>query len=190
MKLRIGDHLLVSRKVYTHHGIYVGNNQVIHYSGLADGLQSGPVLKTSLTDFTGGEVLHKREYQNPSYSRSQIVNRAESRLGELLYNVHSNNCEHFCCWTVTGKHTEVVETIVGALSPMGEIISNVATTVKAVNTGDTEIIKSSTKKMALTTAEKTALAATTIVGSATAPIVAPIAGVGYMAIKLYRKLKN
>ncbi|MEZ9302485.1 hypothetical protein BCT86_01485 [Vibrio breoganii] len=194
MKLRIGDHLFVSRKVYTHHGIYVGDDQVVHYSGLGDGLQSGPVSKTTLRDFSGGEVIHRREYKNPRYSKPQIVGRVESRLGELLYNVHSNNCEHFCCWAVTGEHkskqVEVVEIIVGALSPLSEVASNITTTAKAVSTGDTEIIKSSTKKLALTTTEKVALTATTVASGVVAAPIATIAGASYVAIKLYRKLKN
>lgn len=37
-----GDHLKSSRGLYTHHGIYVGDGNVIHYSGLSDGIQSGP----------------------------------------------------------------------------------------------------------------------------------------------------
>jgi hypothetical protein len=34
-RLRIGDHLVSS-------SIYLGNGQVIHYAGLASGLQAGP----------------------------------------------------------------------------------------------------------------------------------------------------
>ncbi|WP_371877863.1 lecithin retinol acyltransferase family protein [Pseudomonas chlororaphis] len=30
-----GSHLIVGRGIYTHHGIYVGYDQVIHYSGMA-----------------------------------------------------------------------------------------------------------------------------------------------------------
>ena len=39
-QLRLGDHLLSPRRFITHHGIYAGNGQVIHYAGLASGLQA------------------------------------------------------------------------------------------------------------------------------------------------------
>lgn len=99
-----GDHLMVSRGLYSHHGIYAGNDQVIHYSGLADGLQSGPVVRDTLTIFAKGEDIVVREYDSPKFTGLEVVRRAESRLGENLYDVHSNNCEDFCSWAVTGSH--------------------------------------------------------------------------------------
>src|SRR5512147_1582734 len=47
-RLRIGDHLVSARRFTSHHGIYLGNGQVIHYAGLASGLQAGPVKVSSL----------------------------------------------------------------------------------------------------------------------------------------------
>ena len=40
--LKIGDHVFVDRsvlgiKLYEHHGIYVGDDMVVHYNGLAHG---------------------------------------------------------------------------------------------------------------------------------------------------------
>lgn len=43
MKIKKGTHLVSNRGLYTHHGLYIGNNKVIHYSGLADGMESGPI---------------------------------------------------------------------------------------------------------------------------------------------------
>jgi len=31
--MKRGDHIKVSRGLYSHHGIFAGNGQVIHYSG-------------------------------------------------------------------------------------------------------------------------------------------------------------
>ncbi|WP_206171903.1 lecithin retinol acyltransferase family protein [Thiorhodococcus mannitoliphagus] len=39
----LGAHLISPRGGYTHHGIYVGDGHVVHYSGLAAGRTSGPV---------------------------------------------------------------------------------------------------------------------------------------------------
>lgn len=192
MKLRIGDHLWVKRTLYTHHGIYIGKKKVVHYSGLSDGLQSGPVAETTLIKFSGGEVVYKRSYKNPIYKPSEVVERVRSRLGEQLYNVHSNNCEHFCCWAITGKHSseqvEIVETFVGAIYPNGEIASGAMTVVKAIEIGDKEMIASAGKNLATVTLEKKVIgAAAVVLGSVAAPIIAPLAGIGYLASKLYRK---
>lgn len=100
----LGDHLKSQRGVYSHHGIYIGNNSVIHYAGLADGLQTGPIEIVSLEDFCSGKgheiVLHEKR----KYSPAQSVNRAKSRIGEEAYSVSGNNCEHFVNWCIEGNH--------------------------------------------------------------------------------------
>ena len=34
----VADHLFIRRGLYTHHAIYIGGNQVIHYSSIPDGI--------------------------------------------------------------------------------------------------------------------------------------------------------
>lgn len=89
-KFELADHLYVQRITYTHHGIYVGNGEVIHY------LRSG-VVKSSLKDFADGAIVRiMHEFQSPlSHSRRSAVDRAYSRLYEGNYNLIINNCEHF-----------------------------------------------------------------------------------------------
>ncbi len=94
----IGSHLETSRWVYTHHGIYIGNEEVIHYSGLADGFKSGPVEKTSLSTFLVGNDYKIILHSDTKYSQEKIVERATRRLGESDYNLLFNNCEHFAYW--------------------------------------------------------------------------------------------
>lgn len=104
--LQSGLHVKVSRGVYTHHGIYVGDNQIIHYSGFAEPFKKGAIEQTSLESFLGGvddfKVVNYPSHQN-IYSPEEIVHRAQSCLGEDDYNLFFNNCEHFACWCVTGK---------------------------------------------------------------------------------------
>ena len=104
--LQSGFHLKVSRGIYTHHGIYIGDNQVIHYSGFAEAFKKGAIEQTSLESFLGGvddfKVVNYPSHQN-IYSPEEIVHRAQSCLGEDDYNLFFNNCEHFACWCVTGK---------------------------------------------------------------------------------------
>lgn len=101
-----GTHLKVTRGLYTHHGIYVGNGQVVHYSGLANGLNKGKVELTSLSEFMGEATeLKYVKYDTtiPTYTQDEICERALKRLNENYYNIILNNCEHFACWCVTGK---------------------------------------------------------------------------------------
>ena len=102
-RLRIGDHLLSARRFITHHGIYVGNRQVIHYAGLTSGLQAGPVKVSPLEEFLADHPYKVREYKTRTYSREESVERARTRIGEDLYHPVFNNCEHFVAWCITGK---------------------------------------------------------------------------------------
>lgn len=100
---RLGDHLITSRTGYTHHGIYTGRGQVIHYSGFHDGLNSGPVIKTSLSDFVNESHMMVNIHPTRKYDARESIERAYSRLGETEYSLVSNNCEHFVNWCIQGR---------------------------------------------------------------------------------------
>ena len=105
-KLKLGMHISVSCVFYTHHGIYVGDGMVVHYSGFAEFGKKGYIEQTSLKEFLGDKNDFKiiQYSSNLSiYTPEQIVERALSRVGENSYNLIFNNCEHFACWCVTGK---------------------------------------------------------------------------------------
>lgn len=99
-----GDHLKSSRGIYTHHGIYIGGHRVIHYSGLSDGIQSGPIEEVSLHEFCSGNDYDVVEHDERKYKRKECVDRAKKRLGEDAYSVSGNNCEHFVNWCINGDH--------------------------------------------------------------------------------------
>ena len=97
-----GDHLSVWRGAYSHHGIDVGGNRVIHYGGVRGGKRNAIICYTTWRAFAAGnevEVVHHRNAAAPSV----VVQRAESRLGENGYNLFGNNCEHFATWCKTGR---------------------------------------------------------------------------------------
>lgn len=100
----MGQHLVVDRGLYTHHGLGDDSGGVIHYSGLADGLQSGPISRASLEDFSQGAEIKVIAHEDRKYSPEETVSRAKHRLGENAYSVTGNNCEHFVVWCITGKH--------------------------------------------------------------------------------------
>lgn len=118
-----GDHLVTPRIGYTHHGIFVGNDRVVHYSGFADGISKGVIEVTSLKAFCNGNKVTVRTYAIRKYSHEESVTRAYSRLGEDLYNLLINNCEHFATWCITGWHSsEQVIQHIKAASDIGDTI--------------------------------------------------------------------
>ena len=98
----LGAHIVTPRRWYTHHGIYVGGGQVVHYQGLSSSLRRGPVAKVSLADFAKGHPVHMHGEAEVAYSGIEIAARACSRLGEDAYDLLRNNCEHFCSWCLIG----------------------------------------------------------------------------------------
>ncbi|MEX5688938.1 lecithin retinol acyltransferase family protein [Pseudomonas silesiensis] len=103
--LLAGSHLVVGRGLYTHLGIYVGHDHVIHYFGMASGINKGCIELTSLKDFAQGKSIKVKTYRKKPFHRPQIYQRAKSKVGENKYNILFNNCEHFATWCVTGEHT-------------------------------------------------------------------------------------
>jgi hypothetical protein len=98
----LGAHIVTPRRGYTHHGIYVGAGQVVHYEGLSSSLRRGPVAKVSIAEFSNGHPVCVRDEVDVAYSGVEVVARACSRLGEDPYDVLRNNCEHLCSWCLTG----------------------------------------------------------------------------------------
>lgn len=101
--LQPGDHLLVRRHsiLYSHHGIYVGDEQVIHFYEDMKNFNSRIVL-TSLDKFLKNGNLRRKIYKHRSNPQI-IVDRAYSLLNNRGYDLIENNCEHMATWCVTGK---------------------------------------------------------------------------------------
>lgn len=103
---RLGTHIMVKRLGYTHHGIYIGNNKVIHYSGFHSFGKKGKIQETSLKDFADGSIVKEYEFKHlirgKSFNPEEIIRRAKSRLNEDNYNLVFNNCEHFANWCTHG----------------------------------------------------------------------------------------
>lgn len=98
----LGAHLVTPRRWYTHHGIYVGAGQVVHYEGLSSSLRRGRVTLVSLAQFAHGRPVRMHAEAGSTYSDIEVAARACSRLGEDAYDVLRNNCEHFCFWCLFG----------------------------------------------------------------------------------------
>ncbi len=112
--MQIGDHLVTPRTGYTHHGLYLGNQQVIHYSGKSAHDQ-GSIQQVTLEEFCDGKTCRVRDYPFRVYGRKESVERAEQRLGEAKYSILFNNCEQFVAWCIMGfGYSEQINTVVSA----------------------------------------------------------------------------
>lgn len=103
---KIGDHVFVDRsvldiKLYEHHGIYVGDDIVVHYNGLAHGIvlekscfeeilsnvvpldkhNIAKVEMTSLKEFASGDIWQIKEHANVPFSGQDIALCAKARVG-------------------------------------------------------------------------------------------------------------
>ena len=97
-----GDQISVERGFYSHHGIYIGNDEVIHFAsptGSEISPETAVVHKTTLENFLkGGELLvrvYTDEEKKKLRSKDEIIDYAIAHIGEKGYNIISNNCEHF-----------------------------------------------------------------------------------------------
>lgn len=115
---KTGDHLyahrfhaptvqLMSRwRGYTHHGIYVGDGNVVEFSGLANNYNKGAIRIADFGQFSGDFPVYRWSYDSyhgKIYSPDEIAARAQSCIGERGYNVAIKNCEHFANWCVTDR---------------------------------------------------------------------------------------
>lgn len=110
---KLGDHIRVQRMngIYYHHGIYVSDEEVIHFTGTEDdsilNWSNNEVIKSDLKFFLNGGILEVREYtedeKNDLYPPEHIVNYARTCLGDKGYNLIFNNCEHFANVCTLGR---------------------------------------------------------------------------------------
>lgn len=88
---------------YDHYGVYVGSENVVHFS-------EGTVRLQTLRAFIASASSSARSVQIMGFSEEvtreitpeQCVQRASSKLGYDQYNLGLRNCEHFATWCRTG----------------------------------------------------------------------------------------
>lgn len=108
-----GDHIRVQRMngLYAHHGVYVSDSEVIHFTGADDDSildwDKPKVISTDLAAFLKGGTLEVKEYTDEEfadlYSPEQIIVYARACLGDKGYNLIFNNCEHFANVCTLGR---------------------------------------------------------------------------------------
>jgi hypothetical protein len=107
-KLTVGDHLFITYGVLTHHGIYSGDGQVIHYKkGCSNGIMDVPLREFAKGVITAGALSKKpylKNHDKREFSRDESITRARSSIGEASWHLLNNNCEHFVERCINGKY--------------------------------------------------------------------------------------
>jgi len=120
------EHIFARRQVYSHHGLYVGNNHVIHFYKEHNSKFDGKIIKTSLSAFAQEDELYRVVYRK-ILPASESIQNAYGKLEESEYNLLFNNCEHFATWCKTGKsqskQVEAVRNIMLSLIPPFQILT-------------------------------------------------------------------
>lgn len=114
-----GDVIGIKRGIYYHYGVYIGDNEVIHYQGDGDIGTNNYVVQTSMSEFMKGQdkffaldFRHiKDEFKDnfninrfkKIYDNMETIERAKSKLYEGNYDLLFNNCEHFASWCKVGS---------------------------------------------------------------------------------------
>lgn len=108
---RPGDVIRTKVSFYYHYGIFASEDRVIQFGLPDDPMRAAEqirVLTSNVQTFLqGGELevgLPDRYEKKTMYPPRQILERAESRIGEGGYDILHNNCEHFVNECVFGQH--------------------------------------------------------------------------------------
>ena len=102
----IGDHIKVKRYggVYAHHGVYIGEQKVVHLTGgikqgvpaVCGGTGSAYIQVDDLDVFENGSKSTVVNKMHPNKNKDDMLEVVQSKLGsEVYYNLILNNCEHF-----------------------------------------------------------------------------------------------
>jgi hypothetical protein len=114
---RNGNVSILDIPLYIHYGIFVDNNEVVHYAPkdtpgnptknlILDGPKNAVIHSVTLDKFLNGNYLIiDNEYKPLKYNQKQTIERAKSKINSNKgeYNLLSHNCEHFASWCMTGK---------------------------------------------------------------------------------------
>jgi hypothetical protein len=117
--MALGDHVFVRRKGYTHHGIEVDDDMVVHFTGTPGSKRGAMITRDHIEVFRRGGVVEVRRYEM-RLAPQEVAERANSKLGQSGYNLYANNCEHFARWCATGVHKS---SQVNAMNATGGVVA-------------------------------------------------------------------
>lgn len=108
----VGAHIRVLSNGVYHHGIFIGDDQVIQFGGPFDMFNNPEDIKVEqvhISKFLNQGFLEVRKFsfleKRKKNKDSLIVEIAKSKLGEKGYHILNNNCEHFVNYCIFNKKT-------------------------------------------------------------------------------------
>lgn len=106
----LGAHIRVQTGNVYHHGIYIGNDEVVQFGlpfSMLKPKEEIKVIKSSIEEFLNDGFLEVRIFDRNERKNknddNKIVEIALSKLGEGGYDFIHNNCEHFVNFCVFNK---------------------------------------------------------------------------------------
>lgn len=135
-----GDHIVNVGGVFgvaDHHGIYIGNEKVIHFSGEISNPKEASIRHDSIKEFmedsSQSEPLVVNYRGQKCYPPAEVVRRAQRRVGQDGYSLTMNNCEHFAVWCRTGKHESLqVENLESATGLLNLVLSPIVSPIETI----------------------------------------------------------
>ena len=109
-ELTPGAQVRVRRSGYYHHGIYIGNGEIVHFDGSPNEQDAAAVRvrRTGMEEFLRGGLPELRIYGRAERkllrASDEIVAAALSAVGRSGYDYRTNNCEHFSNECAFGEH--------------------------------------------------------------------------------------
>ena len=119
-ELMAGDHIYVKRRgyLYSHHGIYAGNGQVLHFKGAVKEKKDPTVILSDMDTFLNNGKLQRRTYKK-RLPHAETLQIAQAHLARKGYSLVFNNCEHFATYCASGeKKSTQVHRIIGGMATL------------------------------------------------------------------------
>jgi len=111
MSFEPGDHTRVGRRGYFHHGIHVGDDQVVQFGGGVFDKQNANIDRVSFETFANGGAVSIVPHEE-DHDTGMTVRRATWLLQNpppRSYNLVGFNCEHVARWCASGWETESLQ---------------------------------------------------------------------------------
>ena len=109
-ELTPGAQVRVRRSGYYHHGIYIGNGEIVHFDGSPNEQDAAAVRvrRTGMEEFLRGGLPELRIYGRAERkllrAPDEIAAAALSAVGRGGYDYRTNNCAHFSNECDFGEH--------------------------------------------------------------------------------------
>lgn len=101
--LALGSHIFTVTAETIAHGIYLGDNCVLHYPTPEHAGNPAWLQRSSLEAFINNKPFGIRHYKKPRYTGKSVIKRLHSKLAKNKYTHYSYHCEQLCAWAITGQ---------------------------------------------------------------------------------------